>query len=153
MHEPDQSSTQDEISTNGSAPVESTQEELPILGSTIVPLSTPSIGFEMTPDQSSPSRGVGVRISPNSKALRGKGVRMMGGTVGIPSCETSSSEPGVSNSRLRTINGKIVRWRGKGDGSKAHRYPGGIKPLGYGVSWDPVDGEAMLGVSIYTSLH
>ena len=73
--------------------------------------------------------------------------------MGIPSCETSSSEPGVSNSRLRTINGKIVRWRGKGDGSKAHRYPGGIKPLGYGVSWDPVDGEAMLGVSIYTSLH
>ncbi|GJT97516.1 hypothetical protein Tco_1093034 [Tanacetum coccineum] len=35
--------------------------------------------------------------------------------------------------------------RGKGDGSRASMYPSGIKPIGLGVSWDLVNGEAMLG--------
>ncbi|GKC48722.1 hypothetical protein Tco_1071467 [Tanacetum coccineum] len=43
------------------------------------------------------------------------------------------------------VNGKIVRSRGIRDGSRASMYPGGIKPIRFGVSWDPVDGEAMLG--------
>lgn len=85
--------------------------------------------------------------------MRGAGVRMRGGSIGIPSCETASSEPRISNRRLRTINGKVVRMRGRRDGSRAYMYPGGRKPLGFGVSWDPVDGEAMLGVSISTLLH
>ena len=34
-----------------------------------------------------------------------------------------------------------------GDGSKSSAYPHGIRPIGYGVSWDPVDGETMIGVS------
>ncbi|GKB01344.1 hypothetical protein Tco_0829388 [Tanacetum coccineum] len=38
-----------------------------------------------------------------------------------------------------------VRLRDKGYGSRACMYPGRIKPRGFGVSWDPVDGEAMLG--------
>lgn len=112
-------------------------------------ISTPPVGFEMsTPDKlPSPTRGVGVRIRGRGRGvlMRGAGVRMMGGSVGIPSSEAASSEQGVSNRRLRTINGKVVRMRGKGDGSKAHMYPGGIKPIGFGLSWDPVDGEPMLG--------
>nr|GFA12163.1 tetratricopeptide-like helical domain, DYW domain protein [Tanacetum cinerariifolium] len=43
-----------------------------------------------------------------------------------------------------------VRMRRKEDGSRAYMYPGGKKPIGFGISWDPVDGEAMLGVSIPT---
>ncbi|GJT89107.1 hypothetical protein Tco_1070824 [Tanacetum coccineum] len=38
-----------------------------------------------------------------------------------------------------------VRSRGIRDGSRASMYPGGIKSIRFGVSWDPVDGEAMLG--------
>ncbi|GJR42646.1 putative reverse transcriptase domain-containing protein [Tanacetum coccineum] len=41
--------------------------------------------------------------------------------------------------------------RGKGDGSRSYMYPGGTKPIGFGVSWDLVDREPMLGVSIPTS--
>ncbi|GKD84417.1 hypothetical protein Tco_1355571 [Tanacetum coccineum] len=47
---------------------------------------------------------------------------------------------------FKTINGKIVRSRGRGDGSKSSAYPHGIRPIGFGVSWDPIDGEPMLGV-------
>ncbi|GJZ84690.1 cellulose synthase [Tanacetum coccineum] len=41
-----------------------------------------------------------------------------------------------------------VRTRGIGDGSRSRMYPNGIRPIGYGVSWDPVDGETMLGDSM-----
>ncbi|GJZ94394.1 hypothetical protein Tco_0666597 [Tanacetum coccineum] len=47
---------------------------------------------------------------------------------------------------FKIINGKIVRSRGRGDGSKSSAYPHGIKPIGFGVSWDPINGEPMLGV-------
>ncbi|GJS39891.1 hypothetical protein Tco_0564934 [Tanacetum coccineum] len=47
---------------------------------------------------------------------------------------------------FKTINGKTVRSRGRGDGSKSSAYPHGIRPIGFGVSWDPIDGELMLGV-------
>ncbi|PWA38207.1 hypothetical protein CTI12_AA583410 [Artemisia annua] len=39
----------------------------------------------------------------------------------------------------------LVRTRGRGDGSRTRMYPQGIKPIGYGVSYDPIDGEPMLG--------
>ncbi|GJS06787.1 transposase, MuDR, MULE transposase domain protein [Tanacetum coccineum] len=77
-------------------------------------------------------------------SMRGACLKKTGGTKAV-SYESGSS----SSNRLRTINGKIVRMRGKGDGSRAYMYPGGRKPIGFGVSWDPVDGEAMLGVSTY----
>ncbi|GKA15872.1 hypothetical protein Tco_0695619 [Tanacetum coccineum] len=32
------------------------------------------------------------------------------------------------------------------DGSKSRMYPHGIRPIGFGVSWDPIDGQTMLGV-------
>ena len=59
------------------------------------------------------------------------------------------SEPGNSREGdgLTRVNGKLVRTRGRGDGSRARMYPQGIKPIGYGVSYDPIDGEPMLGVS------
>ncbi|GKB22419.1 hypothetical protein Tco_0861820 [Tanacetum coccineum] len=62
------------------------------------------------------------------------------------STQAVSNESGSSiSNKFRTVNGKIVRSRGIRDGSRASVYPGGIKPIGFGVSWDPVDGEAMLG--------
>ncbi|GKC82182.1 hypothetical protein Tco_1137899, partial [Tanacetum coccineum] len=58
------------------------------------------------------------------------------------STQAISNESGSSISNtLRTVNGKIVRTRGIADGSRASMYPGGIKPIGFGVSWDPVDGK------------
>ncbi|GJR03739.1 phospholipase-like protein [Tanacetum coccineum] len=48
------------------------------------------------------------------------------------SIQTVSNESGSSiSNRLRTVNGKIVRSRGIGDGSRASMYPGGIKPIGF----------------------
>ncbi|GJZ15831.1 hypothetical protein Tco_0551508 [Tanacetum coccineum] len=46
---------------------------------------------------------------------------------------------------FKIVNGKAVRQRGRGDGSKSSAYPHGIRPIGYGVSWDLVDGERMAG--------
>ncbi|GKD99228.1 hypothetical protein Tco_1387212 [Tanacetum coccineum] len=73
-------------------------------------------------------------------SIRGACVRKIGGTEDV-TCEYRSN----NTNRLRTINGKIVRMRGKGDGSRAYMYPGGRKPIGISVSWDPVDEDAMLG--------
>nr|GEX15933.1 protein ABHD11 isoform X1 [Tanacetum cinerariifolium] len=104
-------------------------------------ISTPPVGFEMSsPDEIfTPTSGV---------RMRGGGVRMMGAGVRMRcGSEDVCSEVGSCNSnrRLRTINEKIVRNRGKGDGSRAYMYPGESKPIGFDVSWDTVDGEAMLG--------
>nr|GEU55805.1 tetratricopeptide-like helical domain, DYW domain protein [Tanacetum cinerariifolium] len=49
---------------------------------------------------------------------------------------------------LETCFGKVVRSRGRGDVSKSKMYHDGIRPIRYGVSWDPVDGETMLGNSM-----
>ena len=76
---------------------------------------------------------------------------MRGGGVSLRGKEIASEAHYVSfvdKSQLRCVNGKVVRSRGRGDGSKARMYLGGIKPIGFGVSWDPTDGEPMLGVSI-----
>ncbi|GJV58950.1 hypothetical protein Tco_1465050 [Tanacetum coccineum] len=43
---------------------------------------------------------------------------------------------------------KFFITRGRGDGSRSRMYPNGIRPIGYGVSWDPVDEETMLGDSM-----
>ncbi|GJU40435.1 hypothetical protein Tco_1193392 [Tanacetum coccineum] len=81
-----------------------------------------------------------LRMRRGGVLMRGACVRKTDGTEDV-TCESGSS----SSNRLWTINGKIVRMRGKGDGSSAYMYPGGRKPIGFGVSWDPIDGEAMLG--------
>ncbi|GKE76690.1 hypothetical protein Tco_1542810, partial [Tanacetum coccineum] len=63
------------------------------------------------------------------------------------STQAISNESGSSISNtLRTVNGKIVRTRGIADGSRASMYLGGIKPIGFGVSWDPVDGKNVMGI-------
>nr|GEX06871.1 hypothetical protein [Tanacetum cinerariifolium] len=46
---------------------------------------------------------------------------------------------------FKTINGKTVRSEGGGDGSKYSAYSHRIRPIGFGVSWDPIDREPMLG--------
>nr|GEZ31048.1 hypothetical protein [Tanacetum cinerariifolium]GEZ31051.1 hypothetical protein [Tanacetum cinerariifolium] len=57
------------------------------------------------------------------------------------------SESGSSSrNKLRTINGKVVRSRGREDGSMSRMYPGDIRPIGFDVSYDPIDGETMLGI-------
>ncbi|GJS67613.1 hypothetical protein Tco_0682177 [Tanacetum coccineum] len=42
----------------------------------------------------------------------------------------------------------VVTSGGRGDRSKSKLYLDGIRPIGYGVSWDPVDEETMLGNSM-----
>ncbi|GJW64231.1 hypothetical protein Tco_0116115 [Tanacetum coccineum] len=74
-------------------------------------------------------------VAPDEISTPTKAVRMRVGT------EAGSS----SSNKLRTINEKIVRMRGKGDGSIAYMYPSRRVPIGFGVSWNPVDGKDMLG--------
>nr|GEU88014.1 harbinger transposase-derived protein [Tanacetum cinerariifolium] len=81
-----------------------------------------------------------LRIRRGGASVRGNTVRKTCGSESV----TNESSSNISN-RLRSINRKVVRMRGKGDGSRACMYPGGRKHVGFGVSWDPVDGEAMLG--------
>nr|GEW79014.1 hypothetical protein [Tanacetum cinerariifolium] len=90
--------------------------------------SSPSVGFEMsTPTSPSPA----MRLND--------GVYIRGNRP-IKAASTKSRGRG-----LMTVNEKVVKSRGKGDGSKSKMYPDGIRPIGYGISWDPVDGETMLG--------
>ncbi|GJU33170.1 hypothetical protein Tco_1176759 [Tanacetum coccineum] len=59
---------------------------------------------------------------------------------------SQGSASGIQGSQVfKRVNGKAVRQRGRGDGSKSSAYPHGIRPIGYGVSWDPIDGETMVG--------
>nr|GEU75308.1 hypothetical protein [Tanacetum cinerariifolium] len=58
--------------------------------------------------------------------------------------ETRSATNEAERTGLRTVNGKVVRTKGRGDGSRFRMYPNGIRPI-WGVSWDPVNGETMLG--------
>ncbi|GKA61982.1 hypothetical protein Tco_0761501 [Tanacetum coccineum] len=87
---------------------------------------TPPPGFEMSiPD------------TVSSVVRSNGGVRIRGEDV----------DSGSNNiNKLRTINGKVVTSRERRDGSKSRMYPGGIRPIGFGVSWDPIDGQTMLGV-------
>ncbi|GJZ31704.1 hypothetical protein Tco_0576751 [Tanacetum coccineum] len=78
-----------------------------------------------------------VRVTGSDVRLRG-GVYIRG---------NSPSKPASNKSRgLRTFNGKVVTSGGRGDRSKSKLYPGGIRSIGYGVSWDLIDGETMLGL-------
>ncbi|GJT75721.1 hypothetical protein Tco_1042446 [Tanacetum coccineum] len=104
-------------------------------------ISTPLIGFEMSSPDEISTQTSGVRMRGDVVRMRGAGVRIRDSSEDVGSEVGSSS----SNRRLKTINGKIVRMRWKGDGSRAYMYHGGRKPIGFGVSWDPVNGEAMLG--------
>ncbi|PWA49532.1 hypothetical protein CTI12_AA393650 [Artemisia annua] len=120
-------------------------------------MSTPPPGFEMNAD----SGGVRTRSGGRRDArgcgviFRGSGVMMKGGASSPKLFRQGGrfvhagrfSEPGNSREGdgLTRVNGKLVRTRGRGDGSRARMYPQGIKPIGYGVSYDPIDGEPMLG--------
>ncbi|GKC05731.1 hypothetical protein Tco_0997341, partial [Tanacetum coccineum] len=62
---------------------------------------------------------------------------------------SQGSASGIQGSQVfKRVNGKAVRQIRRGDGSKSSAYPHGIRPIGYGVSWDPIDGETMVGVRI-----
>ncbi|GKA65807.1 hypothetical protein Tco_0765514 [Tanacetum coccineum] len=103
-----------------------------------IEVSTPSsstVGFEMSTSFVS----AGVRVTES-------GVRLRGGSYikGNSPTKFSTNE----SSGLRTMNGNVVRSMGRGDGSRSRIYPDGIRPIGYGVSWDSINGETMLGDSI-----
>ncbi|GKC87347.1 transposase, MuDR, plant, partial [Tanacetum coccineum] len=83
------------------------------------------------------ARGVSVRGGKVS--ARGGKVSARGGKVSAtPSTPDSASivvsSRGVAMQRLRPVSS-----RGRGDGSKSRMYPHGIRPIGFGVSWDPID--------------
>ncbi|GKF20490.1 hypothetical protein Tco_0069128, partial [Tanacetum coccineum] len=94
--------------------------------------STPPPGFEMS--------------TPNTASSAIK-IRE-GAWIRSPEKERSSyADSGSSRiNKLRTVNGKVLSCRGRGDGSKSRMYPFGIRPIGFGVSWDPIDGQTMLGM-------
>ncbi|GKC84701.1 transposase, MuDR, plant, partial [Tanacetum coccineum] len=100
---------------------------------------TPPPGFEM----STPDTAISVVRSSGGAIKLREGV-----WIRSPKKEWSSYVDFGSSSmnKLRTINGKVVSSSGKGDGSKSRMYPGDIRPIGFGVSWDPIDGQTMLGM-------
>ncbi|GJX99058.1 hypothetical protein Tco_0356077 [Tanacetum coccineum] len=88
-------------------------------------------------------KGGGVRI-------RGGGVRIRGGgSLGKQRSTNKDDHSGSSSSnKLRTINGKVVRQRGRGDGSKSRMYLGGIRTIGFRVSWILLKERPCLGCRI-----
>ncbi|GJR99820.1 transposase, MuDR, plant [Tanacetum coccineum] len=107
---------------------------------------TPPPGFEMsTPNTASSA----VRTSGGAIKLR------EGGWIRSPEKERSSYADYGSSSmnKLRTVNGKVVSSRGRGDRSKSRMYPFGIRPIGFAVSWDPIDGQTTLGNSMGLPRH
>ncbi|GKB72324.1 hypothetical protein Tco_0933736, partial [Tanacetum coccineum] len=108
--------------------------------------STPPPGFEMSILDTASSA---VRTSGGAIKLR-EAV-----WIRSPEKERSSyADTGSSSiNKLRTVNGKVVSSRGRGDGSKSRMYPFGISPIGFGVSWDPIDGQTMLRNSMRLPRH
>ncbi|GJT96953.1 RNA-directed DNA polymerase, eukaryota, reverse transcriptase zinc-binding domain protein [Tanacetum coccineum] len=95
-------------------------------------------------------RGGKVSARGGKVSARGGKVSARGGKVSATPSTPDSARLLVSSSMngLRTVNGKVVSSRGRGDGSKSRMYPHGIRPIGFGVSWDPIDGQTMLGDSM-----
>ncbi|GKG24587.1 hypothetical protein Tco_0395215, partial [Tanacetum coccineum] len=96
--------------------------------------STPCIpppGFEMSTPNTASSV---IRTSRGAIKLK------EGGWIRSPKKERSGyADSGSSRiNKLRTVNGKVLSYRGRGDGSKSRMYPFGIRPIGFGVSWDPI---------------
>ncbi|GJY76561.1 hypothetical protein Tco_0481677 [Tanacetum coccineum] len=94
-------------------------------------------------------RGGKVSARGGKVSARGGKVSARGGKVSATPSTPDSANTGSSNMNgLRTVNDKVVSSRGRGDGSKSRMYPHGIRPIGFGVSWDPIDGQTMLGDSM-----
>ncbi|GJU06213.1 transposase, MuDR, plant [Tanacetum coccineum] len=106
---------------------------------------TPPPGFEM----STPDTAISVVRSSGGAIKLREGV-----WIRSPKKEWSSYVDFGSSSmnKLRTINGKVVSSSGKGDGSKSRMYPNGIRPIGFGVSWDPIDGQTII-VWVFLDMH
>ncbi|GJV57934.1 hypothetical protein Tco_1458939 [Tanacetum coccineum] len=108
--------------------------------------STPPPGFEMSTSNTASSA---MRTNGGAIKLR-EGVWIRSHKKERSSyADTGSS----SINKLRTVNGKVVSSRGRGDGSKSRMYPFGIRPIGFGMPWDPIDGQTMLGSSMGLPRH
>ncbi|GKE20944.1 hypothetical protein Tco_1432456, partial [Tanacetum coccineum] len=92
--------------------------------------SSPSVGFEMSASQ-------GVRMTRSGIRIRG-GVYIRGRGDGSNEARSATNEAvrtwlrrvnEVERTGLRTVNGKVVRTRGRGDGSRSRMYPNGIRPI------------------------
>ncbi|GJT70281.1 hypothetical protein Tco_1029567 [Tanacetum coccineum] len=61
----------------------------------------------------------------------------------------SYADPGSSSMNgPRTVNGKVVSSRGRGDGSKSRMYPSCIKTIDLVYTWDPIDvGDLQLPIN------
>ncbi|GJY01988.1 multidrug resistance-associated protein 5 [Tanacetum coccineum] len=105
----------------------------------------------------------GGKVSAKGGNTASSVVRTNGGAIKLregvwirsPEKERSSYADYGSSSmnKLRTVNGKVVSSRGRGDESKSIMYPFGIRPIGFGASWDPTDGQTMLGNSMGLPRH
>ncbi|GJR86440.1 transposase, MuDR, plant [Tanacetum coccineum] len=121
-------------------------------------VSTTSSTPSKSPCTSHPRFEMSILDTTSSDVRLSGGIRMRGGGaiklregVWIRSHKKERSSnadvDSISSSmnKLRIINGKVVTSRGRGDGSKSRMYPGGIRTIGFGVSWDSIDGHTMLG--------
>ncbi|GJS62952.1 hypothetical protein Tco_0677516 [Tanacetum coccineum] len=121
-------------------------------------VSTTSSTPSKSPCTSHPRFKMSILDTTSSDVRLSGGIRMRGGGaiklregVWIRSHKKERSSnadvDSISSSmnKLRIINGKVVTSRGRGDGSKSRMYPGGIRTIGFGVSWDSIDGHTMLG--------
>ncbi|GJR52352.1 hypothetical protein Tco_1402873 [Tanacetum coccineum] len=100
------------------------------------------------------ARGGNVFARGEKVCARGGNVSARGGKVSAtPSISPCRPPPGfemsipdTASSAVRSTGGAIklregvVSSKGRGDGSKSRMYPNGIRPIGFGVSWDPIDG-------------
>ncbi|GJW45561.1 hypothetical protein Tco_0077207 [Tanacetum coccineum] len=125
-------------------------------GGSTIEMSTQTVWFKISATGGVRMRGSGVRMRGGHLTLKGVGVRMKVGGVMIrglsnhlESTPIGSTTSEAGSSGLKTINGKLVRNRGKKDGSRAYMYPGGIKPIGFGVSWDPLDEETITNMATW----
>jgi hypothetical protein len=99
-----------------------------------------------TAGASGSARGGSAGVRTRGGVMIRDGVRIRGRFAKPRGGSASVGEESAMGRVFKSINGKAVRSRGRSYGSRASMYPGGIKPICFGVSWDPIDGEAMLGV-------
>nr|GEU64889.1 hypothetical protein [Tanacetum cinerariifolium] len=100
--------------------------------------SVSSIGGKKSTNQGKKSA---IKVSTPSSPTVGFEVSISGG-VGMRGAGVRMTTNGV---RIRGGAYIRVRCRARGDGSRSRMYLDGIRPIGYDVSWDPIDGETILG--------
>nr|GEU72246.1 tetratricopeptide-like helical domain, DYW domain protein [Tanacetum cinerariifolium] len=78
-----------------------------------------------------------------------------GSTSGVntPNRSARGGTRSTKGDKTSSVSSIGVRCRGRGDGSRSRMYPDGIRPIGYDISWDLIDGETILGEEVLVHEH